>query len=874
MDHTSPHIPSKFYIPPQRQTLVHRPRLVQRLVDGLRGSLSLVSAPPGFGKTTLLTEWAANESRPIAWIALDAGDNDPRRFVSNLNHGFAPLLRTVDLPASLPPQPTLETLLDALGNLTAESVLVLDDYHLIQSTTVHELLAFLIEHLPTRLYLVIATRADPPIPLARLRARGELNELRADDLRFTNEEAAEFLGQGMGLSISSEMVAMLEAKTEGWVSGLQLAALSMQGRSDPTAFIQAFSGSHRYILDYLVEEVLNRQTSHIQQFLLQTSILEQFCAPLCDAVTEAEASSQATLEYLERANIFTCPLDDERRWYRYHHLFADLLRIRLGQTHPEMVAELHRRAATWLNEHDQPTAAVQHALDARDFPLAADLLQSNSGERWAVSDIGFLNMLAQLPAEILQARLILGVYRTWTLVIQSRLEEAGALLTSLQPHLNGDSSPEDEHLRGFVGLLSAYIHALTDKTTQLELPSRAALELIPVTSLAMRNSADVMYARLLTYQGRFEEAAEVLLSTVNRDIAADGTTAIPICVATLIRLRLLQGHLREAEALGREYIQHITQRDRRRYYTSGLLEIALAEVLLEKNDLAAAEELSRQGILHNQPWTIPQAVVLGYMRLAQVQLAQGNLDAVDETLQAAETKLPNRALPPDVFHDLRLLRLKLDAAREKSITSQEWAATLPTIFSADYRLEIDYLLLARLYLAEKDYAQAVKLLEKLQVQAANGRRNGRLVEIWLLLALARFGLGQEAAFAALEKSLALAALEGFTRVFLEAGQPARDLLNAYQRSTARPYREYAGRLLAGFPQTEFTPDQTSLLDPLTPRELEVLHCLAQGDSNQVIADKLFITLSAVKKHTGNIYRKLEAESRTQAIARARELSLL
>jgi len=342
----------------------------------------------------------------------------------------------------------------------------------------------------------------------------------------------------------------------------------------------------------------------------------------------------------------------------------------------------------------------------------------------------------------------------------------------------------------------------------------------------------------------------------------------------LIRLRLLQGRLREAEALGQEYLQHIRQHDRRRYYTSGLLEIALAEILLEKNDLAAAEELAREGIRQNQPWSIPQAVVLGYMRLAQVQLAQGNLAAVDETLQTAETQLPSRALPPDVFHDLRLLRLKLDAAREKFISSQEWAATLPANFSADYRLEIDYLLLARLYLAEKDYARAVRLLEKLQVQAVNGGRNGRLVEISLLLALARFRLGQSSAFAALEQSLALAVPEGFVRVFLEAGQPARDLLNAYQRSVAHTYQEYVARLLAGFPQTGFTPDQTVLLDPLTPRELEVLHCLAQGDSNQAIAGKLFITLSTVKKHTGNIYRKLEAESRTQAIARARELGLL
>ncbi len=844
-------------------------------MDGLRGSLTLVSAPPGFGKTTLLAEWAASESRPIAWIALDGGDDDPGRFVANLAYAFAPLLKIGDLSASLPPQPALETLLGAVNKLDSETALVLDDYHVIQSAAVHALLVSLLEHLPARLRLVIATRADPPVPLARLRARGELTELRADDLRFTNEEAAKFLQEGMGISISPELVAMLESKTEGWISGLQLAALSMQGRADPTGFIQAFSGSHRYILDYLVEEVLSRQPAHIQQFLLQTSILEQLCAPLCDAVTQSETTSQSTLEYLERANIFTLPLDDERRWYRYHHLFADLLRIRLQQDHPQLVADLHRRAAVWLNQHGQPTAATQHALAAQDFPLAADLLQANSGARWAVSDMGFLNLLAQLPPEVLQARPSLGIHRAWTLVIQSRLEEADTLLASLQPHLPATPAPETDQLRGFASLLSAYIHALTDKSAHRELPPRAALELIPATALAMRNSADVMYARLLAYQGRFDEAAELLFSTVDRDIAADGTTAIPICIATLVRLRLLQGRLREAEALGREYLQRISQRDRRRYYTSGLLEIALAEVLLARNELAAAEELARQGIRHNQPWNIPQSVVLGHLRLAQVQLAQGNRDGADETLQAAETYLPSRALPPDVFHELRLLRLELEAARGKHLPAQEWAATLPASFSADYRLQTDYLLLARLWLAEKDYAQAIPLLEKLQTQAADGGRNGRLVEIWLLLALARFGLGQaSAALAALHKSLELAAPEGFVRVFLEASQPAHNLLTTYQRNAAPAQREYVARLLTCFPQTRNTPSQAALLDPLTPRELEVLRCLAQGDSNQSIAGKLFITLSAVKKHTGNIYRKLEAESRTQAIARARELGLI
>jgi LuxR family transcriptional regulator, maltose regulon positive regulatory protein len=875
---------SKFSIPKLRQTLVHRPRLLGQLQDGVQRSLTLVSAPPGFGKTTLLVEWAAGESQPVAWFSLDSGDNDPVRFATNLVAacdcvrvgGLTPLTSP---DQSLPPQFILQTLLVQLDNLTTDTVLVLDDYHVIQSSPVHELVAFLLEHPPVRLHLILATRADPPIPLARLRAQGELKELRADDLRFTGEEAALFLQDLMGLPITPEDVSVLEIKTEGWISGLQLAALSMQGRKDIESFVQTFSGSHRYILDYLVEEVLSRQPVPIQQFLLQTSILEELSAPLCSAVTGMDSDAQTTLEYLERANIFTIPLDDDRHWYRYHHLFADLLRVRLGQSSPELVPALHQRAALWLDQHGFTIPAVQHALAAKDFTLAAELMQAHSAERWSMSDISFLNQLAQLPREVLQTRPVLGVHRAWTLVLQSRLDEAGALLDSLLPHIPAGGTPATEELSGFVTLLLTYIHTLTLKPGHIELPAPDVLELVPRESLAMRNSADVMYARLLSYQGRFEEAVGILLNTVQRDITANGTTAIPICISTVVRLRFIQGRLSEADSLCRAYIEHISQRDRRRYYTSGLLEIALAEVLLERNDLAVAEALALDGLQHNKPWNIPQSILLGYLRLVQVQLAQGSLNAAEETLKTAESFMPIPARPPDLEHEFRILHLTLDTARGKHISSQEWAGDLPDEFSSDYRFEYDYLLLARLLIAEKRFSQAVHLLEALQTLAETGQRIGRLVKILLLQALTYAALGRKAdAFISLAKCLDLAAPECFLRTFLDEGDPAKELLAAYQRHPKGTQREYLGHILDSFPKSEAAPAhvvlQQNLISPLTPRELDVLRCLAQGASNQAIAEELFITINSVKKHTGNIYRKLDASSRTQAIARGRELGLI
>ena len=383
---SAPILATKLYIPPPRPKVVLRPRLIERLNEGLSASrkLTLISAPAGFGKTTLVSEWVAGCERPVAWLSLDEGDNDPTRFLTYLVAALQTIAANIGAGAlavlQSPQPPPIESILTALLNeITAipdNFVLVLDDYHLIDSKPVDEALTFLLEHLPPQMHLVITTREDPHLPLARLRARGQLTELRAADLRFTPSEAAEFLNQMMGLNLSAEDVAALEARTEGWIAGLQLAALSMQGHQDATSFIQSFTGSHHFVLDYLVEEVLQQQSESIQTFLLRTSILDRLCGPLCDAVLGRllPLPGRKPWKYLERANLFIVPLDNERRWYRYHHLFGDLLRQRLGK--PKEFAEFHLRASQWHEENGDLGAAFHHAIAAGDFVRAAGLAEA------------------------------------------------------------------------------------------------------------------------------------------------------------------------------------------------------------------------------------------------------------------------------------------------------------------------------------------------------------------------------------------------------------------------------------------------------------------------------------------------------------------
>jgi LuxR family maltose regulon positive regulatory protein len=441
---STPILTTKLYIPAPRLNVVLRPRLIERLNEGLHGKLTLISAPAGFGKTTLVSAWVAACQRPTAWLSLDEGDNDPTRFLAYLVaalHTIAPnvgegVLAVLQSPQSPPTESILTALLNEIATIPDNFVLVLDDYHVIEATPVDTALTFLLEHLPPQMHLLIATREDPQLPLARLRARGQLTELRAADLRFTPDEAAEFLKEVMGLNLSAEEIAALETRTEGWIAGLQMAALSMQGRADATSFIKSFTGIHHFVLDYLVEEVLQRQPDRIRSFLLQTSILDRLSGPLCDAVT-GEEDGRGMLEALERGNLFVVPLDDERQWYRYHHLFADVLQARSIEEQSNQDPPLHRRASEWYEQNGLRADAIRHALAAEDFERAAGLVElAWPAMRRSRQEATLLGWVKALPDELVRARPVLSVVYAWALLDGGELEAAEARLRNTERWLD------------------------------------------------------------------------------------------------------------------------------------------------------------------------------------------------------------------------------------------------------------------------------------------------------------------------------------------------------------------------------------------------------------------------------------------------------
>jgi LuxR family maltose regulon positive regulatory protein len=882
---------TKLHIPPIRPNLVLRPRLIERLAQGLTRPLTLLSAPAGFGKTTLIANWKLTiDNFKLAWLSLDADDNDPARFLTYLVAAMETLqpgigagaLALLQSPQSLSPKAVLTMLINGLAVLTSDFALVLDDYHFIEAQPVHDALTFLLDHLPSRMHLVIATRVDPPLPLPRLRVRDQLIEIRAVDLRFTSDEAAAFLNEVMGLGLASEDVAALEARTEGWIAGLQLAAMSMQGREDVAGFIAAFTGSNRYVLDYLVEEVLRRQPAGVQAFLMRTSILNRLCGPLCDAVT-GRTDSQAMLTTLEQSNLFTIPLDEERRWYRYHNLFAEFLRShsQTPSTDAEQggVHQLHRRAAEWYENNGLAPEAIKHALAAQDFEWAARLIEQTARQTLMSGETNtLLGWLRAMPEAVIRSRPRLCLAQAWTRLFTGDLD---AIELSLQQVSQSAAESEGE-VQGEAAAIHALVAALkSDLSSAIEF-AHQALGHLPPDDLFLRGLVAINLGMAYDFRGDMAAASRAYAEAYAIGQAAENTLLTLMAATQLADLEALQGRLHAAADFDRQAIRLAIEPGKQLPVVS-MAYGSLGRLLYEWNDLEAASRCLTDCAQLGRQWETADMLATGSIYLAQVKQAQGDTASAQDLIRQADQALQGQMVSLATVSIVKAYQARLWVRQGNLEAAARWAQDYQARSdeAPGYLRQIEQTTLARVLMAQSKPEAAVGLLDPLLKIAESAGQVSNVIELLALKALAFGAQGQSAqAIETLRRTLTLAEPEGYVRVLVDEGEPMEWLLQRMKDEGGR-MKEYVGKLLTAFgkqpPDTDLHPSSFSLqplVEPLSERELEVLRLIADGFSNAEIAQRLVIALGTVKRHINNIYGKLEVQSRTQAVARAREMGLV
>ena len=900
---------TKLHVPRPQPGFVPRPRLAAALDQGLARRLVLICAPAGFGKTALLAHWARSGSRPVAWLSVDAADNDPARFwrhvVAALERVRPGIGERAGPLLGPPAPPSFEGLVTALINELAagpgedEVLLVLDDYHLIDAEQVHAPLAFLVEHQPPGLHLVLASRSDPPLPLARLRAGRQLAELRAAELRFTAGEAGFLLGQAIGADLDAAAVAALTSRTEGWAAGLQLAALSLRGQADPAGFVAGFSGSHRYVLDYLAGEVLERQSEQVRTFLLETSVLERLSGPLCDAVT-GRAGGQAMLEQVERANLFLVPLDEVRGWWRYHHLFADLLRARLRQEQPGRMAALHQNAAAWCEEHGLADEAVRHTLAAGDTTWAARLIERHFDETfWPGERATVQRWLSALPAELAGSRPRLCLMRAVLAVAGGDAEGAGPLLDAAE---RASADAEDEpfepsagkaasllvNVPAAIALCGASLAELRGDADGTAAFASQALAKTGEGESMLDSTARWLLAMAEWLRGRVAEAERGFAASITGWRAAGERYSAAFACHHLGQVQRAQGRLDAALGTYQQALEITAAPGRPAMPAAGIAFVGMGEVAYQRNELDAAVRQVTEGIERCRQLTYTQPLATGLAALAWIRQAQGDhagaLEATGEAGRAAPSEAVTSLLNPVPAQRARLLLAQGEVA-----AAARWVEErgLGPDDDPGYPREPEYLALARVLLAQDRPGPALALLERLHAAAAAQGRTGSVIEILALRALALAAAGDEnAAVDTLARALMLGCPQGHVRVFADEGPPMAALLArllAAQKTDHAAARDVPLGCLAAVLRAFGEPPAAAdtrrdaaaavpgLAEQLTPRELEIL---AAGRSNQAIASQLVVTLDTVKKHVSHVLGKLGAANRTEAVARARELSLI
>src|SRR4051794_11873627 len=897
---------TKLHVPAPGSRLVSRPRLLDRL--GPLRTLTLVSAPAGFGKTTLLAEWMAHNGRcepdvRVAWLSLDDGDNDPSRFLAYVVAALQTLdagvgneaLSLLDDAPALPVDVVLTALINNAAWASGRIVLVLDDYHVIDAPPVHQAVGFLLDHLPPQLHLVIASRSDPPLPLARLRSRGELTELRSADLRFTAEEAVDFLNGAMGLGLSTADVVALETRTEGWVAGLQLAALSLRQHEDVAGFISTFTGSHRFVLDYLVEEVLRHQPDSVRRFLLGTAFLDRLTGPLCDTVTGLDGGN-AMLAGLERDNLFVVPLDDQRQWYRYHHLFADVLRSRVLQEQPDHVPALHSAASEWYERNGFAEDAVRHALAAGDFERAAGLIEGALPEaRRSRHDAMLIGWLTALPDELVRRRPPHSVARAWLLLVSGHLDavepwldeaERGlgaALPTGHPPGASAaNTSVEGEELHALPMTIAIYRASLAQARGDISGTAehaRHALELTKPGDHLERGAAAGLLGLASWAGGDLETAVETFGVAVTGLHAAGNLADELSSTVVFADMQIARGRLQQARRMYERALDLASAYGEPR--ATADLHVGLSELLREQGDLNAATKHLQASRALGEHTSLTENRYRWFVAMARIREAEGDRDGAIELLGKAE-----RRYVPGFFPNVRpiaAMKARLRIGQGRLPEAQDWSRErgLSTADELSYLHEFEHLTLARLLLAEhREHGgqaalrDAVGLLERLLRAAEASGRTGSVNEILVLQALAHEAQGHRApALVALERALIQTRPEGYVRLFLDEAAPMAALLRAAAQQGIAP--DHVRRLLrASEPGDSATAVSEHLTEALTQRELEVLRLLKTDLSGPEIARELFLSLNTLRTHNKHIFAKLEVSSRPAAVRRAGERGLL
>ena len=889
-----PILQTKLFVPPPRPDQVQRPRLIGQLNQGISRKLTLVSAPAGFGKTTLLSEWIAQSDMPIAWISLDNSDCDPVQFthyliatLRNIHPDIGETALSQLQSSQRPPvESVLISLIQEVTELAEELIIVFDDYHAIDTDNIHKLIKILLDFLPTQVHLVISSRVDPPLPLARLRASKQLSELRTAHLCFTDDEAAAFFNQIMDLHLSSEDISVLESRTEGWIAGLQLAAISMQGREDISSFIQSFAGDDRHIVDYLVEEVLNLQTEPVQNFLLQTSILNRLSEPLCKFVT-GEKGSQEILDELERANLFIVPLDDKRHWYRYHHLFAELLQQRLRLSEGDLVNALHKKASRWYQDQGIIDEAVNHAFEAHDYEQAAQLIGEYVKYTWEY-DARMSIWHKKLPLEFIRKDPELSFFNAWMIeksgqydVAEEHLDATEQLISAQLDETSKkttDSLPEKfDVLRGKIAAIRANIALYRNDTPAVVRFAEKAMKLLQHRKSSWGNHTANILGQAFFFREELGKANQIFKDVANEGkLSGDYFSYLKgrLGVASILRSR---GDLPGAIEIYKELYQIAEERGLLQSPMIGWLYLNWGKILGYQNYINEALQYIQQGLNLSKPANDAAMTGEGHFNLVAVLLTKGDLVAAEAIIEKTETLAEQTGMPLLIVNSLETLKVRIWLDKGSLKPALKWMAQqkTPEDGKSGYLPFPKRMLFSRILFADGKTDNSLELLKPL-AKIFKGR-NWAIEQIEVLLIRSKIYQSRgelSEAISLLQKAVALAEPGGIISIFVDEGPSIAELLQMLLEENTDIPRAFVNKVLSAFRLTKLMKTDDGIFERLSERELEVLRLIASGLPNKTITEELFISLSTVKTHIRNIYSKLDVNSRTQAAAKAKDLDLL